>query len=119
MLYLIYRGSVSFLITTRSDGELVDNSQVLLMMKLALSVIWISVIQHILIASPLSTLFSFHLEETTEMNDSEHKIEDISQGRQDNVIDLIKDWVYAFMVRTPKDENDRDSLLHSENKNRI
>ena len=49
---MVYRGAVSFTLTARSEGELLENNQVVLMMRLSLCMIWISVFQHILTTNP-------------------------------------------------------------------
>ena len=49
---MVYRGAVSFTLTARAEGELLENNQVVLMMRLSLCMIWISVFQHILTTNP-------------------------------------------------------------------
>lgn len=110
MLYLLYRGSVSFLITARADGEFVDNSQVLLMMKLSLSLVWISIIQHILFTAPFSRVAESNQEESNEIELK--PIEDYSLQRNNSTAEIIKDWIYSFMVRSPTENTSMESLLH-------
>ena len=59
VLFLVYRGSVSFTLTARAEGELLENNQVMLMMRLSLCMIWISVMQHIVLSCPLSKFMDF------------------------------------------------------------
>ena len=110
VLYLLYRGSVSFLITARADGEFVDNSQVLLMMKLSLSLVWISIIQHILYTAPNLHHSQKEQEETNEIEAK--PIEDYSLQRNNSTAEIIKDWIYSFMVRSPTETTSMESLLH-------
>ena len=55
-MYIVYRGSVSFVLTARAEGELLENDQVLIMMRLSLCMIWLCVFQHVTIANPLNPL---------------------------------------------------------------
>ena len=59
VLYIVYRGSVSFTLTARAEGELLQNDQVVLMMRLSLCVIWISLIQHVLFSCPYTGFQKF------------------------------------------------------------
>ena len=110
VLYLLYRGSVSFLITARADGEFVDNSQVLMMMKMSLSLVWISIIQHILYTAPMLHRSQKEQEETNEIEVK--PIEDYSLQRNNSTAEIIKDGIYSFMVRSPTETTSMESLLH-------
>ena len=71
---MVYRGAVSFILTARAEGELLENNQVVLMMRLSLCMIWMSVFQHILTTNPRFPLHvKFEVEEE-EVNVSEEKM---------------------------------------------
>ena len=80
---MVYRGAVSFILTARAEGELLENDQVMLMMRLSLSMIWLCIFQHIVIAYPHSPV---HL--TVE----EEKEEKKEEGK-------VKDVLYSFFVK--------------------
>ena len=80
---MVYRGAVSFILTARAEGELLENDQVMLMMRLSLSMIWLCIFQHVVIANPYSPI---HL------HDKEEKEEKKKEGK-------VKDVLYWFFVR--------------------
>lgn len=92
VLFFVYRGSVSFTLVARTEGELVDNSQVALMMKLALCMIWISVFQHLLLSIPLAGLNSAKrtLIEGSESSDDEVE--------KETAVQWMNDWLYRWLV---------------------
>ena len=87
VLFLVYRGSVSFTLTARAEGELLENNQVMLMMRLSLCMIWISVMQHIVLSCPLS-------------KSSEVPI--LRRGASS--MKLLSDWYSRIMVRPSNEE---------------
>lgn len=60
-----------FILAVHADGELVDNTQVSLMMKLVLAVIWMSAFQKAIVSSPLFR-WVVHLEENQPSKDDDN-----------------------------------------------
>ena len=102
MLFFVYRGSVSFTLAARAEGELVDNSQVTLMMKLSLCMIWISVFQHLLLSIPFAGL-----------SDAKRKLIEGSESSDDEegetAVQWVNDWLYRLLV-IPKRGDDSDGI---------
>lgn len=84
---MVYRGAVSFILTARAEGELLDNDQVVLMMRLSLCMIWLSVFQHIAIADPHTPL---HLR--------------FEKEKEEDVGAPMQDWFHSFFVRDEDEE---------------
>ena len=90
MLYVVYRGSVSFTLTARGEGELLQNDQVVLMMRLALCVIWISLIQHIVFTCPYTGLPKY----TKNVLNSDNEDEGVSEW-----VNRMHIWLSQFLIR--------------------
>jgi len=112
VLFLVYRGSVSFTLTARAEGELLENNQVMLMMRLSLCMIWISVMQHIVLSCPLSKFMDFKRTllqepESTDEGDS-LELEDSNEvpilRRGASSMKLLSDWYSRIMVRPSNEE---------------
>ena len=83
---MVYRGAVSFTLTARAEGELLENNQVVLMMRLSLCMIWISVFQHILTTNPHVPLHvEFKEVEEEVMNENEEKVKDTRSRSMDSL----------------------------------
>ena len=80
------------------------------MMKLSLSLVWISIIQHILYTAPFSRIAQKDEEASNEIEMK--PIEDYSLQRNNSTAEIIKDWIYSFMVRSPTESTSMESLLH-------
>ena len=100
MLFFVYRGTVSFTLAARAEGELVDNSQVTLMMKLALCMIWISIFQHLLLSIPFARLRDAKrtLIEGSESGDDEVE--------KETAVQWVNDWLYCRLVIPKREEED-------------
>lgn len=100
MLFFVYRGTVSFTLAARAEGELVDNSQVTLMMKLALCMIWISIFQHLLLSIPFAGLRDAKrtLIEGSESGDDEVE--------KETAVQWVNDWLYCRLVIPKREEED-------------
>lgn len=103
LIYLVYRGSMSFILTARAEGELLANDQVVFMMRLSLCLIWVSLIQHIIFSFTLS--FSIQYEEI--MSDDPVK-ENSSDTKSKSFGTLLNRWVYSFLVRNEKNDEEND-----------
>ena len=91
ILYVVYRGAVSFTLTARAEGELLENDQVMLMMRLSLCMIWLCVFQHVGIANPHT---SMHL----------HFVEEEEEEKREP----MRDWFYWYFVG---EEEEKEHLL--------
>ena len=69
-----------------------DNSQVALMMKLALCMIWISVFQHFLLSIPLAGLNNA---KRTLIEGSESGDEEVEK---ETAVQWVNDWLYRWLV---------------------
>ncbi|KAK8791417.1 hypothetical protein WA588_001424, partial [Blastocystis sp. NMH] len=100
VLFFVYRGTVSFTLAARAEGELVDNSQVTLMMKLALCMIWISIFQHLLLSIPFAGLRDAKrtLIEGSESGDDEVE--------KETAVQWVNDWLYCRLVIPKREEED-------------
>ena len=114
VLFLVYRGSVSFTLTARAEGELLENNQVMLMMRLSLCVIWISVMQHTVLSCPLSKFMDFKRTllqgpESTDEGDN-LELEDSSDvpilRRGTSSMKLLSEWYSRIMVRPSNEETE-------------
>lgn len=108
LIFLVYRGSMSFILTARAEGELLANDQVVFMMRLSLCLIWVSLIQHIIFSFTLS--FSVQYEEIVS---DDPVIDDSSDTKSKSFGTLLNQWVYSFLVRNEK--NDEENELSPSN----
>lgn len=108
LIFLVYRGSMSFILTARAEGELLANDQVVFMMRLSLCLIWVSLIQHIIFSFTLS--FSVQYEEIVS---DDPVIDDSSDTKSKSFGTLLNRWVYSFLVRNEK--NDEENELSPSN----
>lgn len=95
-MYIVYRGSVSFVLTARAEGELLENDQVLIMMRLSLCMIWLCVFQHVTIANPLNPL---HIR--IPQSSREEKEEKRGNG-------VIENWLYSYFVDNERDDKEEE-----------
>ena len=83
---MVYRGAVSFTLTARAEGELLENNQVVLMMRLSLCMIWISVFQHILTTNPHVPLHvEFKEVEEEVIKENEEKVKETRSRSMDSL----------------------------------
>lgn len=97
MLYVVYRGSVSFTLTARGEGELLQNDQVMLMMRLSLCVIWISLIQHIVFTCPYTGFPKYTKSVLSSDNEED---EGVSEW-----VNRVHIWLSQFLIRRGPDRN--------------
>ncbi|KAK8826124.1 hypothetical protein WA556_003852 [Blastocystis sp. ATCC 50177/Nand II] len=105
VLYIVYRGSVSFTLTARAEGELLQNDQVVLMMRLSLCVIWISLIQHVLFSCPY-TGFQKFAKSIVSGEDEEAEVSDWMKRVQSRLGALL--IRKESTVKSPLDMNDEE-----------
>lgn len=101
LLFLIYRGSVSFSLTARAEGELLENEQVVLMMRLSLCLIWVSLIQHIFISYPKAPLLRY--EGLLASDSSENNSDDT---KPDSFLTVFNNWIYSILVKESCEEEE-------------
>ena len=133
---MVYRGSVSFILAARAEGELLDNNQVTQMMRLSLCMVWFSIFQHIILFYPTSSLMAFDvLTPTSSLQSlSETNNIDINNMMKDKPIQksslsfqYVKDWFFHKLVRNTyqeleienSDENNQDITELNNNNNNI
>lgn len=107
VLLMLYRGSVSFTLAARAEGELLDNNQVLQMMRLSLCMVWISVFQHLLLSCPYSKFLSFStiiLSPSQSIQLSPHSLRKDEEVTRDSILTST----------TTNNKNDKD-LNHDKN----
>ena len=114
---MVYRGSVSFILAARAEGELIDNNQVVLMMRLSLCMVWLSIFQHILVyypayhfissdaLTPTSSLASISENSTLSKTDSE---KEVPIQRSSSSFQAMRDWLFHKLVRNSYQELDDD-----------
>lgn len=109
LLFLVYRGSMSFILTARAEGELLANDQVVFMMRLSLCLIWVSLIQHVLFSFPLSSSMRYE-----EFISADPVKDDASDMENLSFVDVFNRWVYALLVRDQKNEEESQLLPNNE-----
>ena len=116
---MVYRGSVSFILAARAEGELLDNNQVVLMMRLSLCMVWFSIFQHFLLFYPNSRFMTFDtLTPTTSIaiisesnNITLTKNEkDLSPSPPSVSFQSMREWIFYKLVRNPYVELENDDI---------
>lgn len=105
-MYCIYRSSFAFSLTSRADGELIDNSQALLMMKLSLILVWISAIQHFILSSPW---IQDYIKKEEMVPDS---ISNQNNLKKDD-IHIVQTKAESLLVEMKKDKSLMNSVIHA------
>lgn len=109
LIFLVYRGSMSFILTARAEGELLANDQVVFMMRLSLCLIWVSLIQHILFSFTLSSSVQYEeLLLADPVKDEESEMESMS------FVAVLNRWVYSLLVRNEENEEESELLQNND-----
>lgn len=106
----MYRSAFVFILSARADGELIDNIQAVLMMKLSLAVVWISAIQKWVLSLPLCRFYFTSNQEV----DSEEEIHVVKSKAENMYVDLKKNqpffkFLYSFLVKESIDNSTADT----------
>ena len=110
VLLMLYRGSVSFTLAARAEGELLDNNQVLQMMRLSLCMVWISVFQHLLLSCPYSKFFSLStvmLSPSQSIQLSPHSLRKDEEVERDTI-------GTAISTTTTTNDSDKNAVMNNE-----
>ena len=105
---------MSFTLTSRAEGELLENNQVMLMMRLSLCMIWISVMQHIVLSCPLSKFMDFKrslLQGSESMDDGDNlELEESNEMpillHGASSVKSLSEWYNRIMVRPSHEETE-------------
>ena len=109
LIFLVYRGSMSFILTARAEGELLANDQVVFMMRLSLCLIWVSLIQHILFSFTLSSSVQYEeLLLADSVKDEASELESMS------FVAMLNRWVYSLLVRDERNDEESELLQNNE-----
>lgn len=109
LIFLVYRGSMSFILTVRAEGELLANDQVVFMMRLSLCLIWVSLIQHILFSFTLSSSVQYEeLLLADSVKDEASELESMS------FVAMLNRWVYSLLVRDERNDEESELLQNNE-----
>ena len=92
--------------TSRADGELIDNSQALLMMKLSLILVWISAIQHFILSSPW---IQDYVKKEEMIPDS---ISNQNNEKKDD-IHIVQTKAESLFIDMKKDKSLMNSVIHA------
>lgn len=95
---------MSFTLTARAEGELLQNDHVVLMMRLSLCVIWISLLQHISFSCPY-TGFSKYAKSIVSGDESRTEVSDWMRYVQNRLGSLL--IREESNVRSPLDISER------------
>lgn len=109
LLYLVYRGSMSFILTARAEGELLANDQVVFMMRLSLCLIWVSLIQQILFSFSLSSSVQYE-----ELLLADPLKEESTEMESMSFVAMLNRWVYALLVRDEGNDEERELLQNND-----
>lgn len=109
LIFLVYRGSMSFILTARAEGELLANDQVVFMMRLSLCLIWVSLIQHILFSFTLSSSIQYE-----ELLLADPVKDDASEMESMSFVAVLNRWVYSLLVRDEKNDEESGLLENNE-----
>ena len=108
---MVYRGAVSFTLTARAEGELLENNQVVLMMRLSLCMIWMSVFQHLLTTNPHFPLHvKFDVEGDGVMKELDGGEERITRPASRSMDSLYPFFVYHYEPSEHSELNELNEL---------
>ena len=118
MFYGVYRSVYVFILAVRANGELLDNSQTILIIKSALCVIWVSAIQKVFMTLPVfythltkqekssnkTVVNSISIDKTCSESDESQTIHVIHSRmdeffvllKKNNVFSLMENWMHSL-----------------------
>lgn len=109
LIFLVYRGSMSFILTARAEGELLANDQVVFMMRLSLCLIWVSLIQHILFSFTLSSSVQYE-----ELLLADPVKDEASEMESMSFVAMLNRWVYSLLVRDERNDEESELLQNND-----